>query len=131
MLRHMGSSPSKRSALFYHANESSSPHRLTFAERPFLVVSDCSGIVVRIAKRSCSHLEGHAWRHYMKRIVAAVAFGVLLCASGARAERYSQGSRPHAKHILVGVDTEFGIPLGDYSDVNSVGAGALVVGEFP
>ena len=67
----------------------------------------------------------------MKRIVATVAFGVLLCASGARAERFSQGSRPHAKHILVGLDTEFGIPLGDYSDVNSVGAGAMLVGEYP
>ena len=66
----------------------------------------------------------------MKRIVATVAFGVLLCASGARAERFSQGSRPHAKHILVGLDTEFGIPLGDYSDVNSVGAGAMLVGEY-
>jgi len=55
---------------------------------------------------------------------------MLLCAFGARAERY-QSSRPNAKHVLVGLDTEFGIPLGDYSDVNSVGAGALVVGEYP
>jgi len=67
----------------------------------------------------------------MKRIVATVAFGVLLCASSARADRYQQGSRAHAKHILVGLDTEFGIPLGDYSDVNSVGAGALVIAEYP
>ncbi len=65
----------------------------------------------------------------MKRIVTTVAVGLLLCAFGARAERY-QSSRP-AKHVLVGLDTEFGIPLGDYSDVNSVGAGALVVGEMP
>src|SRR3989442_9891805 len=66
----------------------------------------------------------------MKRIVTAVAVGMLLCAFGARAERY-QSSRPNAKHVLVGLDTEFGIPLGDYSDVNSVGAGALVVAEMP
>ena len=65
----------------------------------------------------------------MKRIVTTVAVGLLLCAFGARAERY-QSSRP-GKHVLVGLDTEFGIPLGDYSDVNSVGAGALVVGEMP
>jgi hypothetical protein len=67
----------------------------------------------------------------MKRLLAMMTVGVLLCiSSAARAER-SQGSRSHAKHVLVGLDTEFGIPLGDYSDVNSVGGGALVVGEYP
>jgi len=29
------------------------------------------------------------------------------------------------------MDTEFGIPLGNYADVNSVGGGALLVGEYP
>jgi hypothetical protein len=66
----------------------------------------------------------------MKTFIATIA-GVLLCfATAAQAQR-AQGSRMHNKHVLVGVDTEFGIPLGNYADVNSVGGGAIVVGEYP
>jgi len=67
----------------------------------------------------------------MKKLMTTVALGVLVClASAAHAER-SSGSR-HARHnILVGVDSEFAIPLGNYSDVNSVGMGAVLVGELP
>src|SRR5207302_6791660 len=60
------------------------------------------------------------------------AAGVLLCLSGAAQAQRAQGSRLHSKgHILLGVDTEFGIPLGNYADVNSVGGGAAVVAEYP
>lgn len=67
----------------------------------------------------------------MKKWMTTIAFGVLVClASAAHAER-SSGSR-HARHnILVGVDSEFAVPLGNYSDVNSVGMGAVVTGELP
>jgi hypothetical protein len=68
----------------------------------------------------------------MNRIIATIAAGILLCVSGAaRADRSHGSSRPHGKRILVGMDTEFGIPLGNYADVNSVGGGALLVGEYP
>ncbi len=68
----------------------------------------------------------------MKRIIATVAAGILLCVSGAARADRSHGSRPHGRaRILIGMDTEFGIPLGNYADVNSVGGGALVVGEYP
>lgn len=66
----------------------------------------------------------------MKKLIATIA-GVLLCFAGAAQAERSQSSRMHAKHVLVGVDTEFGIPLGNYADVNSVGGGAIVVGEYP
>jgi hypothetical protein len=64
----------------------------------------------------------------MKRILATFAALVLLQISGAaRAQR-----APHGRsHVLVGLDTEFGIPLGNYADVNSVGGAAMVVAEYP
>jgi len=67
----------------------------------------------------------------MKNLMTTIAFGVLVClASAAHAER-SSGTR-HARHnILVGVDSEFAVPLGNYSDFNSVGMGAVVTGELP
>jgi hypothetical protein len=65
----------------------------------------------------------------MKRIIATFAALVLLQLSGAaRAQRMQAHGR---SHVLVGVDTEVGIPLGNYADVNSVGGGALVVAEYP
>jgi len=66
------------------------------------------------------------------KIIATIAAGILLCVSGAARADRSHGPRPHGKaRILIGMDTEFGIPLGNYADVNSVGGGALVVGEYP
>jgi len=68
----------------------------------------------------------------MKTLIATMAAGVLLCLSGAAQAQRAQGSRLHSKgHILLGVDTEFGIPLGNYADVNSVGGGAVLVAEYP
>lgn len=69
----------------------------------------------------------------MKKLFATAAIGLLLCVSGAaRAER-PHASRLQAKSahsILLGVDTEFGVPLGNYADANSVGLGAVVTGEY-
>jgi hypothetical protein len=68
----------------------------------------------------------------MKTLIATITAGALLCLSGAaRAER-AQGMRSHTRgRILLGVDTEFGIPLGNYADVNSVGGGAILNAEYP
>lgn len=67
----------------------------------------------------------------MKRLIAMFAAGVLLCVCGAaRADRSSSLHRK-GHNVLVGLDTEFSVPLGNYSDVNSVGAGAIVTGELP
>ena len=68
----------------------------------------------------------------MKRLIATIAAGILVCVSGAAyAADKSYGSRHSRHNILLGVDTEFGIPLGNYADVNSVGIGAVLVGEYP
>jgi hypothetical protein len=64
-------------------------------------------------------------------IIAVVAGGLLYTSSAARAER-SYSARPGRMHsILVGVDTDVAIPLGNYGDVNSVGVGALLAAEYP
>ena len=66
----------------------------------------------------------------MKRLIATIAAGVLLCICGAaRAERASL--RHKGRTVLVGLDTEFNVPLGNYADVNSVGAGAILTAELP
>jgi hypothetical protein len=66
----------------------------------------------------------------MKRLIATIAAGVLLCVCGpARAER--SPLRHGKRTLLVGLDSEVGIPLGNYADVNSVGAGAVRTGELP
>ena len=68
----------------------------------------------------------------MKTLIATITAGVLLCLSGAAQAERGQASRSHSRgHILLGVDTEFGIPLGNYGDVNSVGGGAVLVAEYP
>jgi len=66
----------------------------------------------------------------MKRLIAMTAAGILgVLSSPAHADR--TGARHRAHTVLVGVDTEFSIPLGNYADVNSVGAGAMLVAELP
>jgi len=68
----------------------------------------------------------------MKRLMATIVAGVLVCLSSAAHAERSSGSRHGGRHnILVGMDSEFAIPLGNYSDVNSVGLGAVLVGELP
>jgi len=68
----------------------------------------------------------------MKKLITTVAIGFLLCVAGAaRADRPQHASRFHARghSILLGLDTEFGVPLGNYADANSVGLGGIVTGE--
>ena len=68
----------------------------------------------------------------MKALIATMSACVLLCLSGAAQAERASASRSHGtRHILLGVDTEFGIPLGNYADVNSVGGGAVLVAEYP
>ena len=67
----------------------------------------------------------------MKTLIATITAGALLCLSGAAQAERAQGMRSHRGHILLGVDTEFGIPLGNYGDVNSVGGGAVLNAEYP
>jgi len=66
----------------------------------------------------------------MKTFIATVAAGCLLFVAGAaRAERQQHGR--FLKHdISIGVDTDVGIPLGNYSDVNNVGAGVMLNAEY-
>lgn len=68
----------------------------------------------------------------MKNLIPAVAIG-LVCLSGAAfAERRSAPSHNFLRehNLRLGVDTELGIPLGNYSDANSVGGGAFLNGEL-
>jgi hypothetical protein len=68
------------------------------------------------------------------RNILHVALGVLFLSGAAFAERTRPSSQSHdflrEHNLRVGVDTEVGIPLGNYGDQNSVGAGVLVNGEL-
>lgn len=64
----------------------------------------------------------------MQTLISRIAIGVLCLSSAAFAEK----PRALASHsflrdhsLRLGVDTELGIPLGNYSDQNSVGGGAF------
>ncbi|HET7788875.1 MAG TPA: outer membrane beta-barrel protein [Myxococcales bacterium] len=67
---------------------------------------------------------------------ATIALAALFCVSAsARAESSRRSTRidsptPQQK-FLVGVDGDFGLPLGNYSDVNGVGGGLMLTGEYP
>ncbi|OLC75739.1 MAG: hypothetical protein AUG04_01860 [Deltaproteobacteria bacterium 13_1_20CM_2_69_21] len=69
----------------------------------------------------------------MKKAIAYIAC-LLLCTSGA-----AHAERTHAAHshgflrghsLSFGLDTEIGVPLGNYADASSVGGGAAVTGEL-
>ena len=68
------------------------------------------------------------------RNILQIALGVLLLSGAALAERTRPSSQSQdflrQHNLRVGVDTEVGIPLGNYSDQNSVGAGVLLNGEL-
>ena len=69
----------------------------------------------------------------MKKLISAIAIGLLLASSAARADKMrSAGSHSYLKdhNIRLGVDTEVGIPLGNYADANGVGGGAFLNGEL-
>jgi len=68
----------------------------------------------------------------MKRAIAQIAC-LLLCVSGAahadRSRARSQGFlRGHS--LMFGLDSEIGVPLGNYADASSVGGGLAVTGEL-
>jgi len=69
----------------------------------------------------------------MKKAIAQIAFVLLFVSGAVHAER----ARPaHARGFLrghsltLGLDTEIGVPLGNYADVSSVGGGAAATGEL-
>jgi hypothetical protein len=66
----------------------------------------------------------------MRKAIAYIAC-LLLCVSGAAhaARAHSQGFlRGHS--LMFGLDTEVGVPLGNYADASSVGGGVALTGEF-
>ena len=71
----------------------------------------------------------------MKKMTIAMA--VLFCTSfAARAEStrrstHIQNPNTQDQKFIVGVDGDFGIPLGNYSDVNGVGGSLMLTGEYP
>lgn len=69
----------------------------------------------------------------MMKLISAIAVGLLFVSSAARADKMrSAGTHSFLKehNLRLGVDTEVGIPLGNYADVNSVGGGAILNGEL-
>lgn len=75
----------------------------------------------------------------MKNVIAVVALS--LCVSGA-ASADKSGTAGYAPtktsdlsktspRIFLGVDADFALPVGNYSDVNGVGAGAMLTAEYP
>ncbi len=68
------------------------------------------------------------------RNILQIALGVLLLSGAAFAERARPA--PQSQNFLrehnlrVGVDTDVGIPLGNYGDANSVGAGVMANAEL-
>src|SRR5216684_1442618 len=69
----------------------------------------------------------------MKKLISMIVFGFLFVSSAARADKV-RSAAPHGffkeHNIRLGVDTEVGIPLGNYADANSVGGGAFLNGEL-
>lgn len=70
------------------------------------------------------------------KTLTTIAAAVLLClATSARAEstRRSTSSMSSSSHpqLLLGIDGSFGMPIGNYADVNGVGGGVLLTAEYP
>jgi hypothetical protein len=71
----------------------------------------------------------------MKKMTIAMA--ALFCMSAAahaestRRSTHIQNPNTQEQKFVVGVDGDFGIPLGSYSDVNGVGGGLMLTGEYP
>ena len=66
----------------------------------------------------------------MKKLIGAIS--AIFCLSGAAFAAPTHGSHSllRGRSLWLGVDTEFGIPLGNYSDANSVGYGAVFTAEY-
>jgi len=69
----------------------------------------------------------------MKKLTTVAAALVLCLSATARAEsrRSTSVSGTHEQKFLVGTDVSFGLPIGNYADVNGVGGGILLTGEYP
>jgi hypothetical protein len=70
----------------------------------------------------------------MKNTIATIA-ALLFVATAARADRLHNTPRVHrdevrVHNILFGVDTEIAAPVGNYADVNSIGGGPILTGEY-
>jgi hypothetical protein len=69
----------------------------------------------------------------MKNAIAQLAC-LLLCVSGAAHADRARAARPHSflrgHTLLFGLDTEVGVPLGNYADASSVGGGVALTGEL-
>jgi hypothetical protein len=69
----------------------------------------------------------------MMKLISAIAIGLLFVSSAARADKV-RNAVPHSflkeHNIRLGIDTEVGIPLGNYADANSVGGGAILSGDL-
>ena len=63
----------------------------------------------------------------MKTLIRTTVASLLLIAGAVRAEKAHSALQPQGmlkQHVIrLGLDTEFGIPLGNYADANSVGGG--------
>ena len=70
----------------------------------------------------------------MKKLTTVAAAIVLCLSVAARAEssrRSTSVSGSHGEKFFLGVDGSFGLPIGNYADVNGVGGGVLLTGEYP
>jgi len=70
----------------------------------------------------------------MKKLISVVAVLLFCVAGAARADssrRSSSVSGSGHEKFFLGVDGDFALPIGSYSDVNGVGGGLLLVGEYP
>jgi hypothetical protein len=69
----------------------------------------------------------------MNKLISVIAVSLLFISGAARADKVrSAGSHSFLKehNIKLGLDTEVGVPLGNYSDVNGVGGGVSLNGEM-
>jgi hypothetical protein len=74
----------------------------------------------------------------MKTLIRTTVASLLCISAAARAEKARTAAMPPQPQSMVkqqhsvrlGLDTEVGIPLGNYGDANSVGGGAIVTGEY-
>jgi hypothetical protein len=67
----------------------------------------------------------------MRTLIAAIVATALLSISGAANAQQRHASHGFFKNgITFGVDTDVSIPLGNYADANSVGAGVMAIAEY-
>ena len=69
----------------------------------------------------------------MRKVITGIAC-LLLCVAGAANAERARSTHAHGflrgHSLMVGLDTEIGVPLGNYADASSVGGGAVLTGEL-